>query len=73
MQSRWMSFVEASSNIVAGFGLAFVTQILVFPMFGIAVSTADNLLIGAVFTVVSLARSFALRRMFNHLSTRRGA
>jgi hypothetical protein len=73
MQSRWMSFVEASSNIVAGFGLAFVTQILVFPLFGIAVSTADNLLIGAVFTVVSLARSFALRRMFNRLSARRSA
>jgi cobalamin biosynthesis protein CobD/CbiB len=73
MQSRWMSFVEATINIVAGFGLAFITQIVVFPLFGIAVSTADNLLIGAIFTVVSLARSFALRRMFNHFSASRGA
>jgi hypothetical protein len=37
----------------------------VFPLFGIRVSLADNLLIGVVFTVVSLARSYALRRVFN--------
>ena len=68
MQSRWMSLVEAATNIVVGFGLAVLTQVLVFPLFGLRVSLGENLGIGAVFTVVSLVRSFALRRIFNRLS-----
>ena len=68
MQSRWMSLVESATNIVVGFGLAVLTQVLVFPLFGLSVSLGENLGIGAVFTVVSLVRSFVLRRIFNGLS-----
>ncbi len=68
MQSRWMSLVESATNIVVGYCLAVLTQVLVFPMFGLSVSLGENLGIGAVFTVVSLARSFVLRRIFNGLS-----
>jgi hypothetical protein len=39
----------------------------VFPWLGLAVSVADHLLIGSIFTAVSLARSFVLRRMFEAL------
>lgn len=65
MQSRWMSLVESFANIVVGYGLAVLTQILVFPLFGIQVSLGDSLLIGAAFTFISLIRSYALRRLFN--------
>ena len=68
MQSRWMSLMEAATNIAVGYGLAVLTQVLVFPLFGLRVSLGENLGIGAVFTVVSLVRSFALRRIFNRLS-----
>ena len=34
-QSRLMSLVEAVANVVVGFGVAVVTQLLVFPLFGI--------------------------------------
>lgn len=68
MQSRWMSLMEATTNIVVGYGLAVLTQMLVFPLFGLSVSLGENLSIGAIFTVVSLVRSFALRRIFNRLS-----
>lgn len=68
MQSRWMSLVESASNIVVGYCLAVLTQVLVFPLFGLSVSLGENLGIGAVFTVISLIRSFALRRIFNGLS-----
>ena len=37
---------------------------LVFPIFGLQTSLADNLAIGAVFTAISLARSYTLRRLF---------
>ena len=70
MQSRWMSLLEGITNIAVGYGVAVLTQVLVFPLFGLSVSVAENLGIGAVFTVVSLIRSFALRRAFNALVTR---
>ena len=65
MQSRWMSFVEAVTNIVVGYGLAVLTQIVVFPIFGLHASLVENLLIGALFTCMSLFRGYALRRIFN--------
>jgi hypothetical protein len=65
MQSRWLSFVEAVTNIVVGYGLAVLTQIIVFPLFGLHASLGENLLIGGLFTCISLARSYVLRRLFN--------
>jgi hypothetical protein len=61
------SFAEAAANVLVGYGLAVLTQILVLPMFGIEIPFSDNLAIGAVFTAVSLARSYALRRVFEAL------
>lgn len=63
-QSRTMSLVEAIANVIVGYGVAVVTQILIFPIFGLHTTLAQNLKMGAVFTVVSIARSFALRRLF---------
>lgn len=64
MQSRTMSLVEAVANVVVGFWLAVLTQILVFPLFGLAVTLTQNLLIGCLFTLTSIARSYLLRRLF---------
>ena len=66
-QSRWMSFAEAVVNVVVGYGVAVLTQMLVFPLFGLRASVSDNLLIGVIFTMVSLVRSFTLRRVFESL------
>jgi hypothetical protein len=62
-----MSAVEAVTNVLVGYGIAVVTQVLVFPLFGLTASLGDNLLLGIVFTAVSLIRSYALRRVFNTL------
>ena len=67
MQSRRMSLIEALSNVAIGYGVAVLTQITVFPLFGLHVSLSDNLLIGALFTLVSVARSYAVRRMFERM------
>lgn len=69
MQSRWLSFVESVTNIVVGYALAVLTQMIVFPLFGLHASLSENLLIGGVFTAISLGRSFALRRIFNAFGT----
>lgn len=63
-QSRLMSLVEAIANVIVGYGVAVITQILIFPMFGLHTTLAQNLKMGAIFTIVSIARSFALRRVF---------
>jgi cobalamin biosynthesis protein CobD/CbiB len=69
-QSRAMSLVESLANVAVGYGLAVVTQMLVFPLFALHTTLAENLRIGAIFTVVSVARSFALRRLFEAIRVR---
>jgi len=64
-QSRLMSGVESVTNVAVGYGVAVGTQIVVFPWFGLEPSLSDTLVIGAIFTLVSIARSYALRRLFN--------
>ncbi|MCA3449287.1 MAG: hypothetical protein INF92_02770 [Rhodobacter sp.] len=51
-QSRIMSLVESVANVIVGYGVAVVTQILIFPVFGLHTTLAQNLKIGAVFTVL---------------------
>jgi hypothetical protein len=72
-QSRLMSLVESLANVLVGYGVAVLTQVLVFPLFGLAVTVAENLLIGLVFTGVSIIRSYALRRSFEALRVRQTA
>ena len=69
-QSPLMSLVESVANVIFGYGVAVVTQILIFPIFGLHTTLAQNLKMGAVFTIVSIARSFALRRVFEAIRMR---
>lgn len=63
-QSKRHSLVESLSNIAIGYGVALASQIVVFPFFGIRASLSDNIQIGAWFTVISLVRSYCVRRIF---------
>ena len=63
-QSRTMSLVEALANVVAGYGIAVVSQILIFPAFGVQMTVAQNVKLASAFTLISICRSFALRRIF---------
>jgi hypothetical protein len=64
-QSRAMSGVEAVANVLVGFVLAVVVQIVAFPVLGVQARLRQNLGLGTIFTGVSLARSYLLRRLFN--------
>lgn len=70
-QSRRLSLIEAVTNVVVGYALAVLTQILVFPWFDLNPSLSENLALGLVFTVISLVRSYALRRLFTWLDRKR--
>ncbi len=68
MQSRVMSLVEAAANVLVGFGVAVVAQMMVFPWFGLSTTLGQNLQMGLIFTTVSLLRSYLLRRAFNRFA-----
>lgn len=57
-QTRLGSLIEALMNIAVGYGVAVLSQIAIFPIFGIRVPLSTNLWIGAWFTVISLVRSY---------------
>ncbi len=72
-QSRLMSLVEAVANTAIGYLVAVATQFAVFPLFGIELTLARNMALGAVFTGVSILRGYVLRRLFESLRKRSAA
>jgi len=65
MQSKTQSFLESLVNVLIGYIVAFMSQLLIFPLFDIHIMLADNLLIGLWFTAISIARTYVVRRWFN--------
>lgn len=66
-QPRALSLAESAANVVVGYVLAIGVQVAAFPLFGISVTIGQNLALGLLFAVVSTARSYALRRVFEHM------
>lgn len=64
-QSKLGSFIEAWLNVLIGFGINFSANLVILPMFGFNITVADNFLIGALYTFISVIRSYAIRRWFN--------
>ena len=65
MQTKLQSLKESFVNIFIGYLTALFSQLLIFPLFDIEVTFSENLLIGLYFTVISLIRSYLVRRYFN--------
>ena len=70
MQTKTQSIIESITNIAIGYSVAIVSQLAVFPLFNINVTIQDNLMIGLYFTVISLVRSYVIRRYFNKINYR---
>ena len=66
MQTKLESLKESIVNILIGYTTALISQILIFPIFDIEVTLSENLLIGFYFTIISLIRSYLVRRYFNN-------
>jgi hypothetical protein len=65
MQLKKHSFIESVVNVAVGYGVALLSQIVLFPFFDIHIPLKTNLWIGFWFTIVSIIRSYVLRRIFN--------
>lgn len=65
MQTKQHSFIESLTNVAIGYFIATGSQFVIFPLFDVHVTVRDHFLMGFYFTVVSIARSYTLRRWFN--------
>lgn len=64
-QSHRHSFFEALANTLAGFLISMAAVAWLFPLVGVSMSLGQNFGVTSMMTVVSIARSYALRRLFN--------
>jgi hypothetical protein len=67
-QTKTHSFLESLTNVSVGYLVALASQLLIFPLYGIHISLSDNIAIGVWFTVISIIRSYVLRRWFNKVT-----
>jgi hypothetical protein len=67
-QSKVSSFIESLVNIAIGFGVAMASQMVIFPYFDIYINVESHLTISCFFTIISIVRSYLLRRLFNKIS-----
>ena len=69
MQSKLDSLIESILNVGIGFGVSVLANFVIFPWVGLSASTGQILWIGAGITLVSVARSYLVRRFCNsHLT-----
>lgn len=64
-QTKLGSFYEACINVLIGFGINYAANLLIFPLFGFQISLSANFAMGLIYTVISVARSYFIRRYFN--------
>jgi hypothetical protein len=63
--------METVANVLVGYAGAVSSQMVLFPLFGVTVKPATNFIMGAWFTVISLVRSYTMRRVFTRWEGRR--
>lgn len=64
-QTKLMSFIESLANTAVGIMIAYFAQLWFFEQAGIAVTAEQNTTLVLFMTVVSILRSYVLRRVFN--------
>lgn len=64
-QSRLESLIETVINTCLGFIINYCANLVILPLFGFHITPGANFLMGLLYTVISVARSYAVRRWFN--------
>ena len=62
--------MESLTNVGVGYILAVLTQLAVFPMVGLRATLGDSLILGLIFTAISIIRSYVIRRLFERMKVR---
>jgi len=67
-QSRKSSAFEALTGTAVGLIVSMIANAYVFPLYGFHPSLLDNIGITLIYTAISIARGYLLRRAFNMLA-----
>ena len=67
-QTRTSSVTEAAVSTAFGYVVAIGAQTVVLPLFGFEASPVEHMAIAAFFTMSTLVRGYAVRRLFNRLA-----
>ena len=65
MQTKKQSLIETLTSVFVGWLIGVILNLTVLPLFGYDVSLTDGLLISIIFTVISIIRSYIIRRWYN--------
>ena len=65
MQTKKQSLIESLTSTTIGVIIGILLNLTILPVFGYPVSLSDSLLISIIFTIVSVVRSYMVRRWFN--------
>ncbi len=64
-QTRLGSLIEVMINIAIGFAINWVANLYILPLYGFEITGGQAFSMGLLFTVISVARSYVIRRWFN--------
>ena len=64
-QSKLGSAIEVLINILIGFAINWIANIWLLPLYGFNITGGQAFSIGLIFTIISVVRSYLLRRFFN--------
>jgi hypothetical protein len=67
MQSKRASLFESLFNTFSGFFLSLIVGYFLYPLFGMPQSFNSSFWITIIFTIISVARNYGSRRLFNFL------
>jgi hypothetical protein len=66
-QTRMGSAIEVAMNIVIGFSINWVANLLILPLYGFQITGSQAFSMGLIFTGIAIARGYVLRRVFNRI------
>tara|TARA_R110000803_G_scaffold210835_1_gene284191 strand:+ start:57891 stop:58103 length:213 start_codon:yes stop_codon:yes gene_type:complete len=66
MQTKKQSLKESLLNVLIGFTISLMASFIIFPLFNMESSVLKNIGTTICFTIVSLMRSYLIRRYFNN-------
>lgn len=69
-QTRATSLLKSTVSTAVGFAVALGANALVLPWFGLSPSLSQNLVLTTIYTAISIARGYALERLFEALGWR---
>jgi len=65
MQTKKHSIIESITQTIIGLLTSILIQLILYPAMGIPVTFSQNLIITAVFFIVSIIRGYFIRRYFS--------